>query len=336
MKKIDAYAHIIPPRYKEALFERADGRFRDGKWDSVIEGTPALFNLENRLRIIGKYEGLTQVLTIASPALEESASPEDAVYLAKLANDEMAELVLKYPDKFTAAVACLPMNDIDAALEEADRAIKQLKFKGVQLFTPVDGKPLDSPEFIALYEKMATYDLPIWIHPARGRAVPDYPGENHSRYYIYQMFGWPYETTTAMVRLVFSGIFDKFPKIKFITHHLGAMLPFFSERITIGQDYAETHLNTRWKTALNKSPIEYFHYFYGDTAVNGNKASLMCGYDFFGPEHVVFATDFPYDDEEGDRFTREVIRSVETLDIPDEHKIMIFENNTRRLLHLDN
>ena len=97
--KIDAFAHILPPKYKEALYKRADKRFFAGKWDSVIDGTPALFDIDNRLRIIGNYEGLSQVLTVASPALEESTSPEDAVYLAKLANDEMAGLVAKYPDR---------------------------------------------------------------------------------------------------------------------------------------------------------------------------------------------------------------------------------------------
>jgi predicted TIM-barrel fold metal-dependent hydrolase len=335
VKKIDIFAHIIPPKYKEALYRKADQRFSSGKWDAVIEGTPALSDLDNRLRIIDKYEGLTQVLTVASPALEESASPEDAVYLAKLANDEMAELIVRYPDKFTSAVACLPMNDIESALRETDRAINDLKFKGVQIFTSVDGKALDSPEFFPLYEKMAAYDLPIWIHPARGRAIADYRNEDHSRYYIYQMFGWPYETTVAMVRLVFSGIFDKYPQIKFITHHLGGMVPYFSERIVIGQDYAEKHLKARWKQSLNKPPIDYFRMFYGDTALNGNPTGLMCGYDFFGADHVVFATDFPYDNEEGERFTRDVIKSVEAMAILVEDKSMIFEGNAKKLLHLD-
>ncbi|MBI2830406.1 MAG: amidohydrolase [Chloroflexi bacterium] len=333
--KIDIFSHIIPPRYREALFQKADPRFYLGKWDQVIKGTPALSDIDARLRLMDKYDGLVHVLTVASPAIEEAAAPETAVYLSKLANDEMAELCAKYPDKFIGAVACLPMNDMGAALKEAERAIKELNFKGVQVFTPVNGEPLDSPEFMPLYEMMSGYDLPIWIHPARGRNVPDYPRENHSKYYIYQMFGWPYETTTAMVRLVFSGVLDKYPNIKFITHHCGAMIPYFAERITVGQDYAEVHLKTRWKQALSKPPIEYFRMFYGDTALNGNSPALMCGYSFFGAEHIVFATDFPYDDEDGDKFTREVIGSVESMDIFQEHKRMIFELNARRLLHLD-
>jgi uncharacterized protein len=332
--KVDIFTHIIPPKYKEALLRRADSRFFSENWDKVIAGTPALFDLDNRRRILDQYEGLLQVLTVASPALEETANAEDAVYLAQVANDEMAELVAKYPDKFAAAVACLPMNDIEAALRETDRAIKDLNFKGVQIYTPVGGRALDSPELWHLYERMAQYDLPIWIHPARGRAVPDYREESHSRYYIYQMFGWPYETTAAMVRLVFSGVFDKFPGIKFITHHCGAMLPFFAGRLDVGQDYAETNLKAKWKQSLQKPPIDYFHMFYADTALNGNPAALACGYSFFGPQRTVFATDFPYDNENGARFTREVIQAVESLDIPMEQKDMIFAGNARRLLKL--
>lgn len=332
--KIDAFAHIIPPRYKEALYRRADRRFREGKWDSVIDGTPALYDLDNRLQVVEKYEGLSQVLTVASPALEECASAEDAAYLARLANEEMAELVAKYPDKFVAAVACLPMNDIDAALKEADRAIRELKFRGVQVFAPVGGKPMDYAEFWPLYEMMAEHDLPIWIHPARGRSVPDYAIEGHSKFYIYQMFGWPYETTAAMVRLVFSGVLEKYPNLKFITHHCGAMIPYFSERITVGQDYAETHLGAKWKQTLSRPPIEYFKRFYGDTALNGNTPALMCGQAFFGTDHIIFATDFPYDDQEGDRFTRDVIKAVEMMGIPEMEKQMIFEGNARRLLKL--
>lgn len=333
--KIDIFTHIIPPKYKEALRQKADKRFYKENWDRVIDGTPALSDLDNRFRVLERYDGLSQVLTIASPALEESASPENAIYLAKLANDEMAELTAKYPDKFITAVACLPVNNMDAALIEADRAINDLKFRGVQLYTPINGKAIDSPEFLPLYEKMFQYDLPIWIHPARGRSIPDYRSEDHSRYYMYQMFGWPYETTTAMVRLVFSGVMEKYPGIKFITHHCGAMIPYFSERIVIGQDYAEVNLKAKWKQALNKPPIEYFRMFYADTALNGNTAALTCGYTFFGVEHMVFATDFPYDDENGERFTREVIRSVESMDIPSEHRDMIFKDNAKRLLHLD-
>jgi len=182
------------------------------------------------------HEGLRQVLTITAPPLEIVARPRDAVELAKLGNDELAELVAKYPDRFAAGVACLPMNDIDAALKEAERAIEALNMKGVQIYTPCNGKALDSREFLPLYEMMAKYDLPIWLHPTRGRDTPDYQGESHSKYWIFHSIGWPYETTAAMVRLVSSGILERYPSLKIITHHCGGMVPYFGQRIAAMAD----------------------------------------------------------------------------------------------------
>jgi len=330
-QKIDIYPHILPLKYKEALYKKAKGAFY---LEDVDDATPTLFDLDSRFRIMDKYEGLVQVLTLASPPLESAVNPQDADELARLANDEMAELVLKYPDRFAAAVACLPMNDIGAALKEADRAIKELNFKGVQIYTPTNGKPLDRPEFMPLYEKMAQYDLPIWIHPARGRNTPDYETEDHSKYWIFSMFGWPYETTAAMTRLVFSGVLERYPNLKFITHHSGGMLPFFAERMAGGQDYAEICLKAKYKQALSKPPIEYFRMFYADTAIYGHTPGLMCAYDFFGTDHLVFATDMPYDCEGGERYTRDTISSIERMDVTGSDKEKIFADNAKRLLKL--
>ena len=322
--KIDIFPHIIPPSYKNAIFESADTPFFAKKWDHVIASTPALYDLDLRFRAMDQYPDVLQVLTLGAPAVEEIASPDKASHLAKLANDEMAEMVEKYPDRFLAAVACLPMNDMDAALRETERAVHDLKFKGVQIFTPTDGKPLDSPEFLSLYEEMFTHDLPIWIHPSRGQDTPDYPEEKYSKYWIFQMFGWPYETTVAMTRLVFSGIFDKYPNVKFITHHCGAMVPYFAERIVSGQDYAEANLKAKYKAALKKPPIDYYRQFYADTALNGSQPGLMCGYRFFGPERILFGTDTPFDSENGSRSTRDTIKSIEEMEISRQEKEMIF------------
>jgi predicted TIM-barrel fold metal-dependent hydrolase len=172
-----------------------------------------------------KTEGLMQVLTVSLPPLETIPDKKKALALARLANDEMAELVLKYPDRFAAAIACLPMNDIDAALIEVDRTIKDLKFRGVQVFTPVNDKPLDSPEFFPLYQKMTEYNLPILIHPHRDTDYADYRTEKESQYSLNTLFGWIYETSTAMIRLTYSGVMEKYPGLKIITHHAGAMIP---------------------------------------------------------------------------------------------------------------
>jgi predicted TIM-barrel fold metal-dependent hydrolase len=121
----------------------------------------------------------------------ELAAPKNATELAMALNDEMAELVTRYPDRFPAGVACLPMNDTDAALKETDRAINQLRLRGVLIYTPVNDKPLDAPEFMPLYEKMSRYNLPILIHPMRNPDYPDYRTETESKYRLYNTFGWP-------------------------------------------------------------------------------------------------------------------------------------------------
>jgi len=265
-----------------------------------------------------RIEGFRQVLTISQPPIESVVNTKDAAELTKLANDEMAELVIKYPDRFVGAVASLPMNNVDVALREADRSVRDLNFKGIQLFTPVAGKPLDSPEFIDLYDMISKFDLPIWIHPTRERSVADYIGENESRYDLFKTLGWPYETSLGMARLVFSGVFDKYPNIKFIVHHCGAMVPFFAPRLCL-----------RRRQWLQKPSEEYFKMFYVDTAVGGNIPSLMCGYAFFGAEHILLGTDMPREED----LTKNVA-SIELLDIPDTDKKMIFSDNVKRLLNL--
>lgn len=124
---------------------------------------PALTDLDLRFRHMDQYPGLRQVLSMAVPPLEYAVDATDAVDLARLANDEMAGLVQKHPDRFAAGIASLPMNDVDAAIRETERAVETLGLKGIQLYTPVNGRPLDRPEFLPLYEKMAGYGLPIWI-----------------------------------------------------------------------------------------------------------------------------------------------------------------------------
>jgi len=329
--KIDIYTHILPVRYKEFLYKRTKGGFYLG---DVNEATPTLWDLNARFNIMDRYEEYKQVITIASPPIEEVLGQNNTVELAKISNDEMAELINKYPDRFVAAVANLPMNSIDDAMKELERTIIKLGFKGVQIYTPINDKPIDLPEFDPLYEKMTEFDLPIWIHPLRNRNMSDYKTEDHSKYWIFSMFGWPYETTAAMTRIVFSGILEKYPRLKLITHHCGGMIPFFIERMTGGQDYAEICLGAKFKKKLNKTPAEYYQMFYGDTALYGHTPGLMCGYSFFGAEHLLFGSDMPYDCEGGNRYIRTTIEAIDKMDISGEDKKLIYEGNAKRLLHL--
>jgi predicted TIM-barrel fold metal-dependent hydrolase len=328
--KIDVAAHIMPPKYKEALFNKAPSGFYASQYVDVV---PTLFDLDLRFQIMDKFEDYMQVLTIASPPIELAVGSKDAVELAKVANDELAELVWKYPYRFAAAVACLPMNDFDAALREADRAINDLNFRGIQIFTNINGKPLDLPEFTPLYEKMASYNLPIWLHPVRPISAADYITEDHSKYSIWDMLGWPYDTSVAMTRLVLSGILEKFPTLKIITHHAGGMVSFFADRISEGYDFNERE-GFNYKQYLRKPVLDYYRMFYNDTAIYGCTAGLMCAYAFWDAEHLLFGTDMPYDNQLGYRHIRETIRSIEEMAITDIEKKLIFEDNSKKIMRL--
>jgi len=250
----------------------------------------------------------------------------------------MAELVAKYPDRFPGFVASLPMNNMDACLKEVDRAIQQLGARGVQIFSNVNGRPLDEPEFRPLFERLATHDLPIWLHPARPATFADYPTEKKSRYEMWWVFGWPYETSVAMGRLVFAGIFDAFPNLKIITHHTGAMVPYFEGRVAAGLDQIGERTPEQdadlVKTNIRRRPIDYFRMFYADTAVFGAVAALECGIAFFGVDRVLFGTDMPFDPEKGPGFIRETIRCIEDASVAPSDRQKIYEGNARRLLKL--
>jgi len=335
--KIDIYAHVIPKKCMEIINKQT------GKKVPMLEATPPLTNLEERFRIMDRFADLMQVLVPSGEPLECALEPKVTAELVKIYNDELAEMVAKYPDRFAAAVAILPLSDIEFTLQEIDRAITELRFKGIFLQTPVysrrqDGtimtKSLDSPEFIPIYEKMVEYNLPIWLHPFRLQDVADYSSESKSRYQIWHVFGWPYVTTAEMARLVFSGILQSFPALKIIIHHAGAMVPFFEQRISSGYGYNEMRFPRKHRVELTKSPLEYFRMFYVDTAINGSIPGLTCAHAFFGSKRMLFGTDMPFDAHMGYLSIKKTIESIEKMGISFEDKEAIFQGNAKDLLNL--
>ena len=319
---IDIFTHILPPKYLEALEKlAANGRISLSRVEGFRRSNPAVLGVNFRLKVMDEFPDIMQVLTMVGPPLEAIAKTEDAVDLAKIANDEMAELVTRHPDKFV-AVATLPMNNMDAALREVDRAINDLKLRGVQISTSINDKPLDSPEFLPLYQKMAQYDLPIWIHPLKEVTEPDYPGELGSKYGLAAVLGWPHATSLAVTRLAASGVLEKYPKLKFITHHDGGTVPYLAGRIQ----------NSPFKFENLTRPItDSLRLFYNDTAVQGNVPNLMCAYAFCSADHMLFGTDFPMVTSD---LVKETIRSVNEMPIPGAEKKRIFEGNARQILKL--
>jgi predicted TIM-barrel fold metal-dependent hydrolase len=337
--KVDIFPHIFPQAYFERMKKIAEGNPALSATIMRWLHIPVLWDLDARMAMMKQFRGYKQVLTLSLPAIEFLAGPEETPALARLANDGMAEIVAQCPDLFPAFVASLPMNNVPAALEEMDRAITKLGAKGIQVFTNVNGRPLDEPEFYPVFERcVKKYDLPIWLHPARTSKFADYPTEGKSKYEIWWLFGWPYETSACMARIVFSGMLQKLPGMKIITHHLGAMAPFFDERIGLGMDQMglrtsdEDYITLRKK--LGKRPLDYFKMFYGDTAVNGSAPAIRCGLDFFGADRVLFGTDCPFDPEGGPGFIRGTIRAIDSLKLPGSVQRKVYYENAVRMLRM--
>jgi predicted TIM-barrel fold metal-dependent hydrolase len=332
--KIDIFNHIFPQRFFARLQE-ATHRVHD--MPRRVRSLPLLVDLEARFRVMDEFGDYCQILSLASPPLEVLAEPDEAPELARLANDGLADLVDRYPARFPGFVASLPLNHPEAAVAEMHRAVQELGARGVQLFTNVLGRPLDEPDFDPIFEGMAAYDLPIWLHPARGAHFPDYLYENKFKFEIWWAFGWPYETSVAMAHLVFSGLFDRYPGLKIITHHMGGMVPYFEGRAGHGWDQLGKRTSDEDYSlilhSLKKRPLDYFKQFYADTALFGSRSGTRCGLDFFGADHAIFASDAPFCPEPG-VYIRETIRVIEELDLTAADREKIYQGNAERLLKL--
>lgn len=333
--KIDIFNHIIPQKYFDKMVSVSP---RGMGIQKRVREIPAMVDLDERFRGMDLFQDYVQVICLANPPIEALGPPPVSRDLAKLANDSMAEYVRKYPDRFPGFIASLPMNDPEGLLAEAERAVKQLGAVGVQVYSNVLGRPLDKPETMPLFDLMAGLDRPIWIHPGRGADFPDYKSEPRSHYEIWFIFGWPYETSVAMAHLVFSGLLDRHPNIKIITHHLGGMIPYFEGRVGPGWDQLGTRTSDEDYTTLlkklKKRPLEYFRMFYADTALFGAREATICGLKFFGVERTLFASDSPFDPERGPGYIRSTIEIIDSLDITPEQRRAIYEGNARRLLKL--
>ena len=330
---VDVYCHILPAGYQSMLEKKITNRDMSLNSARYAQTVPTLVDLETRFRVMDEADEYIQVISVASPPVYSIATPEVALELCQAANDELAELVLKYPNRFAAGIATLPMNDIDAALKEAQRAIRDLRLRGIELYTDINGQPLDAPQFMPLYEMMADLGRPIFIHPLREMTIPDYAGEKGSRYRVWTKLGWPYATALAMTRLVYGGVLEKYPELKIVTHHCGGLIPFLAGRIDWNDDFNEMCMGHR-DINLKEKALNYYRRFYYDTAVNGHTAALQCGREFAGIDRMVFATDMPFDNQQGRRLIRDTIASVEQMGLNDEEKAKVYRNNAINLLRL--
>ena len=267
--KIDAFCHVAPRPYYDRFMDldlpRAASYLR-----RRVSGIPALVDMDLRFRQMDEFgDDYRQLINICAPPVEDLGSPQISREMSRIGNEAMAELVRNHPERFAGFTACVPLDDPDAAVEEYEYATRELGALGAQMYTHVHGEPMDAERFEPFYASVAAHGGLLQLHPCRSAQWPDYPTEERSRFEIWWTFGWEYDLSACMARLVFSGVLERNPSLRLLIHHGGAMVPFFAGRVGPGWDQlgARTPEDQRADVTgypLTKRPIEYFKDMYAD------------------------------------------------------------------------
>jgi aminocarboxymuconate-semialdehyde decarboxylase len=326
--KIDIWTHILSQAYVKRL--EAAGQRGPGP-AAFLLANRALYDLDPRFEVMSRYGDYRQVLTPLS-LLALGVTGQELVELVRRNNEEMAELVRRHSDRFAGFAGATPLADPDAAAEEAVRAVRDLGALGVQLEEDAVALPIHEDRYDPLFAAMEELGAAVWLHPFRSPASPGFPMET-APFLLWQVFGWTFDTTITVSRLIFAGIYDKHPRLKLIVHHGGGLIPHFSGRIEMMPLF--TGLDPTLSEALGrlqKKPIEYFKMLYVDTAMFGSRHAVECVVDFFGTDHVLFGTDTPFDTKGGAHFIPVTIADVEGAVKDEEARAAIFEGNARKVL----
>lgn len=328
--RIDAYTHFIPPKFFEKLVDSGFGDI--GK---RMRGVPSIHDMDVRNRVVDSFENYAQILSYPMPPLEYLAAPDQVEDYAKIVNDGFAEICARDPKRYPGWVAQAPMGAPDAGVREAERALKNGAL-GVQIYTNVLGKPIDRPEFEPFFAAMNGNKKPVWLHPARNAKHPDYMDEPKSKYEIWWALGWSYETAAAMSRLVFSRTLDKYPDLKLIVHHFGGIVPMLEGRIGPGWDQIGARTSDEdldaLRRSLKKRPLDYFKQnFHADTATFGGRGAALCGFDFYAMDHIIFASDCPFDPEKGPGYIRDTMKIIDSMNFSQVDLDRLYRGNLEAL-----
>lgn len=328
MRTIDVQHHIFPRSYMKELISLGLGENLRGIWAEKAADD----NVEKRLKDMDRYGIDVGVLTLATPAVDSFEDPKTAIRLARLANDDLAKLPERYPDRFV-GFAALPLQDPSAAVDELERAVKDLGYVGLGLQTEFGDKWLDSPEFYPIFEKAQKYDLPIFVHPSGyGARYSSKNGELHHNFGGNLSYGWPFHSTIALHRIVYSGLLEAYPNLKFISAHLGGTIAFYSER-TNALVYNWMSNNKQIVGKLRKRPYEYFKKIFYDTATY-YEPGLRMVHEYVGSDQIVFGTDYPYGPEAGTYAFWSAVSTVKNANLPAEDKEKIFHKNAEKMLKI--
>jgi predicted TIM-barrel fold metal-dependent hydrolase len=314
--RIDAYCHFSFMSVIEYL-ENNSG-IVPHVFRSLFNNTSTLIDVNDRLVLMDET-GIDLSVLVPLPWIETAPpvyeNPELASGAARLFNDELANMMATSPapDRFL-GVALLPTTNPDVMLAELERAVGELGMVGGFFVVGPTMKSPDHSDYEQLYQRAEQLDVPLWVHPSRPPIYPDYVGEPISMYQIWQTLSWLLDSSTAMVRIVFSGVFDRYPNLKLIIHHHGALIPLFADRMQYGWDYFEQNTGQDQPTSISRPYIDNFRKFYVDTATQGYAPYLLkMAANFFGTDRVLFGSDAPMDATNGRAFTNDSLRSVEVL-----------------------
>ncbi len=269
MVRLDLHSHIAPPAYWTAL-ERAGMPTPVPPW-----------SVEHLLGVMNQY-GITAAVVSLPPPGVFLGDIVQARELARVTNEFSAALVQQYPSRF-AALATLPLPDIEAALSELDYALDHLHLDGVALLTNTGGVYLGDPRFEPLFAALDSRGCYVFVHPT----MPAYPGP------VPNIPPWvlefPFETTRTIVSLLFSGIFERYGAIRWQFAHLGGTAPFLAYRIASVME-REPALAAR----LRRDPVEILQALYYDTALSNSATVLDATLRLLPRERLVWGSDWPY------------------------------------------
>lgn len=323
---VDFHNHFYPKSYLDALKEGVgyaevirdpDGRlliYYEGDYNIVVDSH---IDVEKRIKNMNRGGIDLQVLTLTTPCVEREETKR-GLNLSKLANNGFSEIIDEYPDRFT-ALAALPLQSPVLAAEELERAVKDLGLKGGTLMSNVNGKPLDLKDFYPVYEKAVQLDVPLYIHPT-SPINNQYMGD----YRLVPILGFGVDTSLSVLRLIFSGVLDKFPKMKLVASHLGGVYPYLRGRIETGYlAYPEC------KKDISKPPSNYLKVIWMDSIIYDNDV-LESTIKFTGPDKIMLGTDEPHQIGDIDK----AVERIRSLELREEDKQKILGDNAEKLLKL--
>ena len=326
MKIIDFHNHFYPPEYLEAIqtgpsnvevtFDSDNNPLLHypGDYNIVVRGHR---DIEYRAEVLEKTGVDKQILSFTTPGTHVE-SPERSVDLARLVNDSLSKIMKEREERFS-ALATLPLNDPEASVAEMERAFNELGFKGVMFHSNVNGIALSDQRFWPLYEKAHDLNAVLYIHPSFPVGV-----EAMTEYWLMPLVGFPFDTTLAAAKLVFSGVVEKCPGIRWVLGHLGGAIPYLAERLDRGFfAFEECRAN------ITKPPSEYLKEFYYDS-VNFDVNALEFALSFAGADHFVAGSDYPHKIGSLEK----MVSSIEKLNISPGEKANIYSGNAARLLEL--